>query len=71
MNSFKRIHIAKNLTIKLRNLASFSKIDPHMMLEEKAEVNMRLLENWLNLSELYFKLFYGFDIGFVRPAANS
>lgn len=42
-----------------------------MMLEEKAEVNMRLLENWLNLSELYFKLFYGFDIGFVRPAANS
>jgi hypothetical protein len=42
-----------------------------MMLEEKAEVNWRFLDNWLNLSEMYFKLFYGFNIGFVRPVAHS
>jgi hypothetical protein len=42
-----------------------------MMLEEKALVNVRLLDNWLNLSEIYFKLFFGFDIGFIRPTAIS
>ena len=71
VNSFKKIHITKNLTIKIRNIANFYKVDPHMMLEEKAEVNVRLLDNWLNLSEIYFKLFFGYDIGDVRPAVNS
>ena len=40
------------------------------MVEEKAGVNLKLLDNWMNLSELYFKLFYGYDIGFVRSAVN-
>ena len=31
---------------------------------------MRLLDNWLNLSEIYFKLFFGYDMGYLRPAAN-
>lgn len=71
VKNLKKIHITKNLTIKLRNLANFCKIDSHMMLEEKSDVNLRLLDNWLNLSELYFNLFYGYNIGFMRPAAYS
>jgi hypothetical protein len=35
VNSFKKMHITKNLTVKLRNLESFHKVDPHMLLEEK------------------------------------
>ncbi len=33
VNSFKKMHITKNLTVKLRNLASIHKVDPHMLLE--------------------------------------
>lgn len=66
----KKVHITKNLSIKIRNLTHYYKVDTQMMLEEKSRVNIKLLDNWLNLSHIYFKIFYGYDIGYVRPAAN-
>lgn len=62
------MHITKNLTIKLRNLTNFYKVEPHVMLEDKALVNVKLLDNWLNLSQIYFNLFFNYNLNYIRPA---
>ena len=71
VNNLKKISITKNLTIKLKNLTNYCKIEPHLLLEDKALVNVRLLDNWLNLGEMYFKIFFGYELNYVRPAAYS
>jgi hypothetical protein len=35
------------------------------------KVNIRLIDNWLNLSEIYFRLFSGYNLAYVRPAFNN
>ena len=42
-----------------------------MLLEDKQLVNIRLMDNWLNLTDIYFKIFFNHDLGYVRPTANN
>ncbi len=65
------MYITKNLTIKIRNLTNYYKAESHNLLEDKAGVNVKLIDNWLNLADIYFRLFHKFSLGFVRPSANG
>ncbi len=66
-----RIFVTKNLTIKIRNLSQHCKVEPYMMLEDKTAVNRKLVDNFLNLSEIYFMIFLRHNISFARPSSAS
>ena len=50
VRNMKKIFVTKNLTVKIRNLHNYSKVEKHIMLEEKSFVNSKLIENFLNMT---------------------
>ena len=58
ITGFQKIALTKSMIIKVRNLNSYDRISMFKMFEDKARVNVKLLDNLLNLSKIYFKLFF-------------
>ncbi len=56
--SLKTIALTKSMVVKVRSCHRHDKVDMFMMFEDKTRVNVKLLDNWLNLSKVYFKLFF-------------
>ena len=69
ITGFQKISLTKSMIIKIRNLNSYDRINMFMMFEDKARVNVKLLDNWLNLSKIYFKLFFKHCL--VKPSMNE
>jgi len=42
-----------------------------MLLEEKSFVNSKLIDNFLNMTEIYFKLFFGHNVAYMRPSLTA
>lgn len=67
MDNLKNILITKKLGIKIRGLENFFRSDKQMAWEDFDIVNKKRSESILNLSSLFFKLFYRVDILYARP----
>ncbi len=55
----------------MRGLEDFFKSDKQMVWEDFDLVNRKRSESILNLSDLYFKLFYNRYLHYIRPIAFS
>lgn len=42
-----------------------------MLLEEKSFVNSKLIDNFLNMTEIYFKLSFGHVVAYMRPSLTA
>ena len=69
ISGFQKIALTKSMIIKVRNLNSYDRISMFMMFEDKERVNVKLLDNWLNLSKIYFKLFFNHCL--VKPSMTD
>jgi hypothetical protein len=69
ITGFQKIALTKSMIIKVRNLNSYDRINMFMMFEDKARVKVKMLDNWLNLSKIYFKLFFNHFL--VKPPMNE
>ncbi len=67
MDNLKNILITKKLGIKVRGLENFFKSDKQMVWEDFDIINQKRSESIINLSSLFFKLFYRVDILYARP----
>ena len=67
MDNLKNILITKKLGIKVRGLENFFKSDKQMAWEDFDIINQKRSESIINLSSLFFKLFYRVDILYARP----
>ena len=63
--------ITKKLGIKIRGLEHFFRSDKQMAWEDFDIINRKRSESILNLSSLFFKLFYRVDILYARPRNNG
>jgi hypothetical protein len=68
MDNLKNIMVTKKLGIKMRGLENYFKSDKQMAWEDFDIINKKRSESILNLSSLFFKLFYRVDILYARPS---
>lgn len=69
LNNIENTFLTKKLCVKMRGLDDFFKSDKQMVWEDFDLVNRKRSESILNLSDLYFKLFYNRHLYYIRPRA--
>lgn len=42
-----------------------------MLLQDKQRINIKLMDNYLNLCQTYFKIFSNYNIYYIRPSFNE
>lgn len=71
VDDLKHVLITKKLGVKMKFIENFFKSQKQMIWEHKDALNEKRSECILNLSSLFFKLFYRFNLLYTRPKIQT